>query len=179
MGEADEWWALKVSVPLCQLREWSPGLDGHKGMEKIDRLPVVQAIRRLLWRPMSRLYTFNINGAVHVMSLAEAMQRAEPEFKKRVEEIKLNLKSKKMVHDGFTPGFQENIGTYCGDRKQYDNALKERGLIEVGKDHVPQDSTTIGGYFKNDEVIQEIINDGVELTGNEIEALKSGEYFKE
>lgn len=128
---------------------------------------------------MARLYPFNINGAVHVLSLAEAMQRTEPEFKKRVEEIQLSIKNKKMVHDGFTPGWQENIQSYCGDRKQYDNALKERGLVEVGKDYVPQDSTTVGGYFKSEEVIQELVDQGVELTGNEVEALKSGEYFKE
>jgi hypothetical protein len=128
---------------------------------------------------MSRLYTFNINGAVHVLTLAEATQRPEPEFQKRVAEIKENLKNKKMIKDGFTPGWQENIGSYCGDRRQYNQALKERGLVEIGKDYVPQDTTVTGGYFASDEAIQEIQDQGMELSGQEIEAIKSGEYFKD
>jgi hypothetical protein len=128
---------------------------------------------------MSRLYTFNINGSVEVMTLAEAISKNDPKYQKRIEEIRLNNSNKKRVRDGFEPGWQENIQSYCGDRKQYDQALKERGLVEIGKDYVPQDNTKLGGFCQSEEFIQEVQAQGVELSGNEVEAIKSGEYFQD
>jgi hypothetical protein len=128
---------------------------------------------------MSRFYTFHINGNVEVMTLFEASQRTEPEIISRVGQIKESNANKKRVKDGFEPGWQENIQAYCGDRKQYNDALRERGLVEIGKDYVPQDSTASGTYCRSEEFAQAIMEQGVELSGNEVEAIKSGEYFKE
>lgn len=128
---------------------------------------------------MARLYTFNINGRVEVLSIQEAIAKQDPRYQKRIDEIRLNNANKKRVKDGFEPGWQENIQAYCGDRRQYDQALKERGLVEIGKDHVPQDNTKLGGFCQSDEFIESVKEQGIELSGQEVEAIKSGEYFQD
>lgn len=160
--------------------------DGEKynvGLQALVRINQRSAVRirsRPLWRPMARLYSFNLtDGSIKVMTIEEAHKTGDPVVRKRIDEIILNSKNKKMVKDGFTPGWQENIQSFCGDRKQYDRALKERGLIETGKDYVPRESTVEGGYCQTDEFVQAVIDQGVELGSCEIDAIKSGEYFRE
>lgn len=129
---------------------------------------------------MSRFYTFNLkDGSVKVMTLAEAAPSEDEQVQKRIIEIKANLKNKRMVKDGFEPGWQENIQAFCGDRRQYDNALKERGLVEIGKDYVPTDSTNDDNPVDNQQFLENCLEAGIELAGNEAEAIASGEYFKE
>lgn len=128
---------------------------------------------------MARLYTFNVNGSVEVLTLADAVQRTEPDVVKRVEQIRANIQNKRMVKDGFEPGWQENIQAYCGDRRQYDQALKDRGLVEIGKDYVPTDSTNDENPVDNQQFLENCLEAGIELSGNEAEAIQTGEYFKD
>jgi hypothetical protein len=129
----------------------------------------------------SRSYTFKTqDGDIKVLTLQEAARHIhDPEIKRRFNEIILNSKNVRRKKDGFTPGWQENIQAYAGGPREYARMLKERGLVEIGYDYVPQESD--GGYdfCQTEEFVQACFENGVELTGNEIEAIKSGDYFKD
>lgn len=129
---------------------------------------------------MARLYTFNLtDGSIRVLTVEEAFKLGDPLVHKRIQEIILNSKNKRMVKDGFEPGWQENIQAYAGGRMEYDRMLKERGLVELGKDYVPRETEADFNPFASEEVIQGALDAGIELSGNEVDALKSGEYFKD
>lgn len=116
-----------------------------------------------------------------MLTLQEASQRIdEPHIKTRFEEILLSSKNKRMVKDGFSPGWQENINAYAGGRMEYDKMLRERGLIEIGKDYIPQEKTdVITSPCANEDFVRALIDQGVELNDTEADAIKSGEYFKD
>lgn len=124
------------------------------------------------------LYCFKYDGKVEYLTITQAINLEHPAVMKRIDEIFLNKRNKRMTKDGFEPGWQENIQAYAGGRLEYDKMLRERGLVEVGFDteHV-KDSTTTGGACRSEEFIKSALDMGVDLTGNEIEAIKSGEYF--
>lgn len=129
-----------------------------------------------------RLYTFTLSdGSVQVLTLQDALKiQDDQSVKKRIDQIVENSRNKRMKKDGFTPGWQENIQAYCGGRREYDRALKERGLVELGYDYVPQESTRDDlSPCANEEFVQAAIEAGVDISGNEAEAIKSGEYFKD
>lgn len=128
----------------------------------------------------SRSYTFrDSNNAIHVMTLQEASQKLEDSaIKARFDEILVNSKNKRRQKDGFEPGFQENTGRYAGGRKEYEAQLKEMGLVEIGYDYVPQESRGDQNFCQSDEFVQTCLDNGIELSGNEQDAIKSGDYFK-
>lgn len=119
------------------------------------------------------------NGEIELLTMQEASMIDIPEIQERVKEIRLNKANKRMIKDGFEPGWQANINAYAGDRSSYNRLLKEHGLVEVGYDHTPIDTTTTENYFANDEMIKACLSNGIELSGNEISALKDGSYFKD
>lgn len=84
-----------------------------------------------------------------------------------------------MKKDGFEPGWQENIQAYAGGRQEYDRLLKEQGLVELGYDYVPQESVGDYNACATPEFIEACLEAGIDLSGNEQEAIKSGEYFKD
>lgn len=113
------------------------------------------------------------------MSLFEASQKLEdPAIKKRFDEILLNSQNKRRKKDGFEPGFQENTGRYAGGRMEYEKQLKEMGLVEIGYDYVPQESKGEHNFCQSDEFVQTCLESGIELSGNEVDAIKSGEFYK-
>lgn len=128
----------------------------------------------------SRSYPFRTkDGDIKIMTLQEASSHLEdPEIKAKFETILVNSKNKRMKKDGFEPGWQENIQAYAGGRREYDKMLKERGLVEIGYDYVPQESTGNVNFCHSDEFVDTCLAEGIDLSGNEIEAIKSGEYFK-
>lgn len=131
---------------------------------------------------MSRSYTFKRDdGSIEVMSLSEASKKYhEPDIKRRFDEIIENSKNRRMVKDGFTPGWQENINAYAGGRMEYDKMLKERGLVEIGREYVPSEKKdVIVSPCANEEFVRACIDNGIELSDTEADAIKSGEYFKE
>lgn len=110
------------------------------------------------------------------MSIQAARALNHPEINAQIERLILNRRNKKMKKDGFTPGWQENIQAYAGGRLEYDRMLKERGLVEIGYDYVPQDSTTETGA-RGLEFALHAKELGIELSENEVEAIADGSYF--
>lgn len=131
---------------------------------------------------MARYYTItDSQGAVHVLTLHEMSQKIQGDeaIKKRFEEILLNSANKRRKKDGFEPGFQPNTNRYAGGRLEYEKQLKEMGLVEIGYDYVPQASEGGVNPCHSEEFVKACIETGVELSGQEAEAIKSGGYFKD
>lgn len=125
-------------------------------------------------------YVFKLSdGKIEMLTLQEASTHKDPAVKPRMGEIIYNLQNARRKKDGFQPGWQENINEYCGDRRQYNEALKRQGLVEIGNDYIPSASKEEYNYCHTDEFVQSCIESGVELSGNEVDAIKSGEYFKD
>ncbi len=128
------------------------------------------------------MYTFrNMYDEVQVMTLMEASQlvSGDPAIKKRFEEILLNNKNKRRVKDGFEPGWQPNINRYAGGPGEYQKILKEEGLVEVGRDYVPQEAVTNTNWCHTEEFAMALKEQGESLTDNEVEAIKTGDFFKD
>lgn len=127
-----------------------------------------------------RYYAFTLqSGEVRLFTIEEALKLDDPAIIPRIREIISNSKVKRMKHDGFTPGYQENIKAYAGGRLEYNRMLKERGLQEIGYDYVPKDSTREVSPCANAEfasLAKEVVPD---LSDNEVEAIKTGNLFKE
>lgn len=128
---------------------------------------------------MSVFYKFEVDGKVQFLSIEEARSLNRPDVEARIREIGENLKNKRMTKDGFTPGWQENIGAYAGGRLEYDRMLKERGLVEIGREYKPSESTTVSNPCATEEFANYAKELGVELSDNEVDAIKTGEYFSE
>lgn len=126
-----------------------------------------------------RYYSFKkSNGQVEILTIKDAIQKNDPEIMARVNEIRMNTANVKRIRDGFQSGWQENIQAYCGDRAQYDRALKDRGLVELGSEKFP-DSPEVRHSCANEGFIEALTESGVEVSGAEAEAIKSGELFKD
>lgn len=126
-----------------------------------------------------RLYCFKYDDKVEYLQLSQARTIDHPEVKRRIGEIILNSKNKRMIKDGFEPGFQDNINEYCGSKGEYDRRIRELGLVEIGYETKDLTESTTTGIKYGDEFIEHAKEIGVDLTGNEIEAIKTGEYFDE
>lgn len=128
----------------------------------------------------ARYYTFtDNNGEIKLMTLEEARKCDDIHIKDRIKQIISNFSTKRMKKDGFEPGWQENIQAYAGGRREYNRLLKEKGLVEIGYDYVPQESNPNIHPCANEEFVKSAIEAGVDLSENEAEAIKSGEYFKD
>lgn len=85
------------------------------------------------------------------------------------------IRSNRTVKDNFQPGWQPNLAKHIGTYSEYKAELKKRGLIEFGyedieerhQDHYEQN------YF-DDAMLKKIYDNGLKLSGREIEAIKSG-----
>lgn len=84
-----------------------------------------------------------------------------------------------MLKDGFEPGWQQNIMEYVGGRREYNQKLKEKGLIELGYDYVPKESIPDYSILGNKEMALATKEIVPELSDNEVDAIASGEYFKD
>lgn len=122
-------------------------------------------------------------GTYMTFEQAYLLASEKPELKdlieKRIREIISNSKNKKRVKDGFEPGWQENIQAYVGGRREYNQLLKEKGLQEIGYDYIPKDSTRVSSPCQTEEfalAVKEVFPD---TSDQEIDAIKSGDYFKE
>jgi hypothetical protein len=126
-----------------------------------------------------RLYVFKMpDGSVEMMTIKEAIELNRADISARIEEIMLNSKNKRMNKDGFEPGWQDNLQTYAGGRKEYDRLLREKGLVEIGYDTKDlKESTAVGGATNTEEFALYAKEIGVDLNDQEIDAIKSGEYF--
>lgn len=127
-----------------------------------------------------KYYAFTLNtGEIKLYTLEEAINLKDPTLVNRIKEIIANSKVKRMKHDGFTPGYQENIKAYAGGRLEYNRLLKEKGLQEIGYDYIPKDSTRDISPCANPEfakLVKEVVPD---TSDNEVEAIKTGDFFKD
>jgi len=122
------------------------------------------------------------DGTKLKITIHQARSLGCPDMRKRADEIADYYKNRNKltrIRDGFVAGWQENIQAYAGSRSAYDRMLKERGLIEVGNEKLPDEKEANFNPFASDEVIRHAISCGIDLSDREIQALKSGEYFKE
>lgn len=122
------------------------------------------------------------DGSKRKLTLHHARSFGCKEMTKRADEIMDAIRSKwkkQYKKDGFIPGWQENIRMHITCPHQYKRALKDLGLVEIGYDYIPQASNKEFNVFDNDAVIKATLDAGIYLSGNEIEAMKSGEYFKD
>ena len=126
-----------------------------------------------------RLYCFKYDGKVEYLEISKARLIDHPEVKRRIGEIIQNSQNKRMTKDGFEPGWQENINAYAGGRLEYDKMLRERGLVEIGKDTSNvKESTAVSGL--KDVITGEMAKElNIDLNEQEIGAIKSGDYFKD
>ena len=80
------------------------------------------------------------------------------------------------IRDGFTSGFQPSLGEYCDSYSEYKKKCKERGLVEVGNDHVePNVYTKKENTYFTDDNIKYYKEMGAELSDNEADNLKECE----
>jgi len=132
---------------------------------------------------MNELYEFTLpDGSKHMLTIHHAKSFGCPVMIKRANEIVDSLTSKnKRVYkkDGFVPGWQENIRMNITCPAQYRRALKELGLVEIGTDYIPQQTEVKFNPFANGEMVREAIKSGIDLSGREIDAIESGEYFND
>ena len=131
---------------------------------------------------MTRYYSFNLDSGEEVtMTIQEAIEKQEsnPAIAARLKEIIANSKIRRRCRDGFVAGWQENINEYAGGRKEYDRILKEKGLVEIGYDYIPKESTRVTNPCANIEFALHAKEIGVDLSDREVEAISTGEYFKE
>jgi hypothetical protein len=128
----------------------------------------------------NRYYYFTFsNGESKMLTLSEAKEANDELVKKRIEDIIQSFSTKRMKKDGFEPGWQPNINAYAGGRQEYSRLLKERGLVEIGYDYIPQEDVRDHSPCSTKEFIDTAVESGVELSDNEKDAILSGEYFKD
>lgn len=126
-----------------------------------------------------RLYMFKVNGEPKWMNIQEAILMQSEEVNARIKQIIENSKTKRMRHDAFEPGYQQNIEMHVTCPAEYQRVLKEKGLVEVGYDvnFREHDATETG--LANKELIPAIQELGIDLSDNEIDGLMSGELLKD
>jgi hypothetical protein len=131
----------------------------------------------------SDLFEFALpDGSKRLLTLPHARSFGCKKMNARVDEILEDLlakERKKRSKDGFVPGWQENIRMYITCPHQYRRALKDLGLVEIGYDYIPQQTETKFNPFANGEMVREAIKSGIDLSGREIDAIESGEYFED
>jgi hypothetical protein len=117
------------------------------------------------------------------LTLPQARSFGCKQMTKRANEIQEDLeKDKRKIDrkgDGFTPGFQNNINEYITCPIIYRKRLKELGLVEIGYDYVPTQKDVNKVISANSEFTREAIRIGIDLSDNEINAIESGEYYKD
>ena len=81
----------------------------------------------------------------------------------------------KMTKDGFKVGWNPGLGMHVRGLKHYSQVLKEKGLMEMGKERGVQNEKKKIAFVTPAEV-KASVEIGAKLSGNEIEALETGKY---
>lgn len=77
--------------------------------------------------------------------------------------------------DGFQSGWHPSLGMHIRGKKHFNQVLKEKGLIEMGKEKVTPQERKKKNYI-DETGIKEAVDLGAEISGQEADALISGEY---
>lgn len=83
--------------------------------------------------------------------------------------------SVRMTKDGFQIGYNPALGMHIRGRKHYSQVLKERNLIEMGKER-RKPTERIERKLIDDEILKAAIDQGADISGREAEALKDGSF---
>ena len=67
---------------------------------------------------------------------------------------------KNRIKDGFSSGWQPQLGQRVGGRREYDRLLKDKGMIEIGKETPKGASEKETSYFTGD-LAKELASYGV------------------
>jgi len=67
---------------------------------------------------------------------------------------------KNRIKDGFSSGWQPQLGQNVGGRREYERVLKEKGMIEIGKETPSGASEKEASYFTGD-LAKELASYGV------------------
>jgi len=114
-----------------------------------------------------------------LMTIQDALKVDDIEVKKRLQKLFHNLENKRRIKDGFTPGHQPNLGNrWVGGKREYAKILKEEGLVEAGYEYRAKESKGNINPCANEEFALEA-KKYANLSDNEVDAIKSGEYFKD
>jgi len=127
-----------------------------------------------------RYYIFTLeNGTKKTLTMQAAMALNDPCVTKRVGEIKLSMKSKRRVRDGFQAGWHENIRQHVGGPQEYAKILRSKGLVEVGKDFIPGQDFKEVHPCANADFAKAVAEEDSELSGTAIDAIEDGTMFDE
>jgi len=131
-----------------------------------------------------RLYEFTLPGGERrFLTIQQAKSFGSKEMNLKASEILDDIESKRKgmskKGDGFKPGWQANINEYVSCPALYKNKLKQYGLVEIGNDFIPQSDEINKTICANPEFVKEALRVGVELSGREIEAIESGEFYND
>lgn len=95
-------------------------------------------------------------------------------FRDQLESLQLLRANSHSRGDGFKPGWHPGLGMEIRTNGQYQQVLREKGMIEVGNES--QSRKKSASSLFTDEIIKDAINSGAEISGQEAERLKSSEF---
>jgi hypothetical protein len=91
-------------------------------------------------------------------------------FREQLESIHLLRANSHTRGDGFKPGYHPGLNMEIRSNEQYQRVLKEKGLVEVGNEKRKESGPQMPDI--KEQVIKEAINQGVQLSGQEIAKIK-------
>jgi hypothetical protein len=80
--------------------------------------------------------------------------------------------------DGFKPGYQPALGIHVSSHEQFQSELKQRGLVEVGREK-QSDAPKVKSSVFTEDVIKEAVAMGADISGRQADALVKGESISE
>ncbi len=123
------------------------------------------------------------DGLKNMLTIPQARSFGDKRMNDRVDAILFDMKEakkKKRKNDGFEPGWQPNLGMNVTCYGQYKRILKDRGLVEAGYHEFEQIKDPDEAILAGPEMARAMVQDAkIDLSGNEISAIESGEYFKD
>lgn len=120
------------------------------------------------------------DGSKRKLTIHQARSFGCKDMNARCDDIladKKRTKDKLRRRDGFVPGWQPNINKHITCPAQYQRALKDMGLVEIGNERFVHETPDFNPF--TEEVVREAVKLGIDLSDREIDALESGEYFKD
>lgn len=92
--------------------------------------------------------------------------------------IMINTKSFKRAFkkDSFKSGWNPALNMNITDKGHYKRVLKEKNLIECGNEKPPKQEPTKKPTYFTDKSIKDAVQEGADLSGQEIKALKNGSF---
>lgn len=91
-------------------------------------------------------------------------------FRDQLESLTLLRANSHTTGDGFKPGWHPGLNMEIRTNGQYQQVLKERGMVEVGNEKQKVKTQKKSSAF-TEEIIKDAIQSGAEISGNEAKKL--------